>query len=115
MLMEEFDPLFEMSWFRSRTTGLPTNIEVWARTETEEYGHSRHQVKIKKDNKWAAIFLVSQNPRMVKNINDSLLPSEIGQIESFIRTHKSALINLIDNKIDSTECGMAIMKKRGEG
>jgi hypothetical protein len=103
-----------MSGFNSRTTGLPGNIEIWLRAEPLEHGHSRYRAKIKKNGKWSAIFLVGSDPKQVKNIDDGLLDREIREIQHFIVTHKSALVNLIDNKIDSAECGMAIMKKRGE-
>lgn len=114
MIWDEIDPLYEMSNFGTRTTGLPSGIDIWTRTEPTSHGHSVYRVKVTKDNKWAAIFLVSTTPKMIKNINDSLQDSEISQIQNFIATHKSALINLTDGRIDSGECGMAIMKKRGE-
>lgn len=113
MIWDEVDPLYEMSNFGPRTTGLPAGIEIWTRTEPTTHGHSVYRVKVSKDNKWAAIFLVSSDPKMVKNINGSLRDGEIDKIQQFIKTHKSALINLTDGRIDSTECGLAIMKQRG--
>jgi hypothetical protein len=56
---------------------------------------------VKKDREWAATFLVGSNPKMIDNYNHSLLGREITQIQQFIIQHKSALINLIDDKIDS--------------
>jgi len=114
MRFDEIDLLYEMSGFNSRTTGLPGNIELWLRAEPLEHGHARYRAKVKKNGRWAAIFLVGSVPRLIKPIGGGLLDREISEIQQFIVTHKSALINLIDNKIDSAECGMAIMKKRGE-
>ena len=114
MTIDEFDPLYEMSGFNSRTTGLSSNIEIWLRAEPLEHGHSRYRAKIKKNGDWVGIFLVGSNPKLVKSIGTGLLDREISEIQQFIITHKSALINLIDNKIDSAECGLAIMKRRGQ-
>ena len=114
MKLDEIDPLYEMSGFKSKTTGLPANIEIWTRTEPRNHGHSRYRVKVKKDREWAATFLVGSDPKMIDNYNHSLLGREIAQIQQFIIQHKSALINLIDDKIDSAECGIAVMKRRGE-
>lgn len=114
MIIDEIDSLYEMSGFNSRTTGLPGNIEIWLRAEPLDHGHSRYRAKIKKNGKWAGIFLVGSDPKFMKSVGKGLLSREVSEIQQFILTHKSALINLIDNKIDSTECGMAIMKKRGE-
>ena len=111
--MKQTDIMFEMSNISSRTTGLPGNIVVWVRTEVQGHGHNKYRIKISKDKEWAGIFEVSNNASLLKNINNSLTPNEIAQIEMFVKTFKSHLINLIDGVVDTGEFNLAVLKDRG--
>jgi hypothetical protein len=107
------DILFEMSNFRSRVTGLPANIELWVRSDPVNHGHTRYRVKILKDRQWAAIYSVSQNPELIKNINNTLSISENNEIIEFIKKVSSLIIQLIDSKIDTGEFEYEVVKIRG--
>lgn len=107
------DILFEMSNFRSRVTGLPSNIEIWTRTDPVNHGHNRHRVKVLKDKQWAAIYTVGQTPKCVKNINQTINTSEDAKIVNFISTYSSLLVSLIDDKIDTGEFEYEVLKHRG--
>ena len=107
------DILFEMSNFRSRVTGLPANIELWVRSDPVNHGHNRYRVKILKDRQWAAIYAVSQNPELIKNINNALSISENNEIIEFIKKVSSLIIQLIDSKIDTGEFEYEVVKLRG--
>ena len=104
------DDLFEMSNFSSRTTGLPSNIVVWCRTDPLDHGHNKYRIKITKDNEWAAIFSVGSTPSIIKNINNSLSISEQREIVEWIKQYSSLIIGLIDNKLDTTEFGFEVQK-----
>lgn len=106
------DELYEMSHYKSKITGLPSNIEVWVRTDPQDHGHSRYRVKIKKDREYAGIFLVGKNASLVKDINNTLRQREINEIEEWISNYSSLIISLIDDKIDSAEFGMEVQKLR---
>jgi len=108
------DSLYEMSNFHSNTTGLPKNIVLWVKTDSNEYGHSKYRVKIKKNKKWSAIYTVGQNPDRVKNIDDKLSGFEQSEIKQFIKNYSTLIINLIDEKIDSADFGFEIKKHRGQ-
>lgn len=107
------DELFEMSNFSSRTTGLPSNITVWCRTDSFDHGHNRYRIKITKDNEWAGIFTVGQDSKFVKNINNSLSSSEINTIKQWINIYSSLIIGLIDGKLDTSEFSIELQKLRG--
>lgn len=111
--MKQSELMFEMSNINSRTTGLPSNIVVWVRTEVQGHGHNKYRVKISKDREWAGIFEVSNGADLLKNINNSLTANEISQIQTFIKTFKSHLINLIDGVIDTGEFTLSVKKDRG--
>jgi hypothetical protein len=111
---QDNDIMFEMSNFNYRTTGLPTNIEVWARADPVYHGHDRYRIKITKNKEWAAIFSIGQNPEIKKNINQSLTSSEQTQILQWIKDYFPLLISHIDGKIDSAELAFEIQKLRGE-
>ena len=107
------DELFEMSNFSSRTTGLPSNITVWCRTDPLNHGHDRYRIKVTKDNKWAGIFTVGQEPKLVKNINNDLSVGEVSTIQEWIKQYSSLIIELIDGKLDTAEFSFEIQKLRG--
>jgi len=107
------DILYEMSNFRSRVTGLPSNIELWVRSDPVNHGHNRYRVKILKDKAWAAIYTVGQSPGMIKNINNSLSSTENKQILAFVEQYASIIIALIDSKIDTGEFEYELLKMRG--
>jgi len=109
------DILYEMSNFNARTTGLPSSIDIWARTDLQNHGHSRYRVKITKQQAWAAIFTVGSSPGLVKDINQSLLPKEVAQIQEWIRQFYPLIISLIDGKIDSAEFAIEMQKIRNSG
>lgn len=104
--------LFEMSNFSSKTTGLPSNIIVWCRTDLLNHGHNKYRVKITKDRLCLAIFTVGDQPRMVKNINNSLSDSEESIITDWIKSYSSLIIGLIDGKLDTAEFSYEIQKIR---
>jgi len=106
------DDLYEMSNFSSRTTGLPSNIVVWCRTDPMEHGHNRYRIKITKNNQWAAIFSVGSNPKIVKNINNTLSSNDERLIIDWIKNYSSLIIGLIDGKLDTTEFGFELQKLR---
>lgn len=107
------DILYEMSNFKSRVTGLPPNIELWVRTDPVNHGHNRYRVKILKDKQWAAIYLVSQNPICIKDINQTITAADSKSILDFISTFSALLISLIDDKIDTGEFEYEVKKHRG--
>jgi hypothetical protein len=107
------DDLFEMANFSSRTTGLPSNIIVWCRTDPLDHGHSKYRIKITKDKDWAAIFTVGSNSKLVKNINNSLTDSEIRIITEWIERYSSLLIGVIDGKLDTAEFSYEIQRLKG--
>lgn len=106
------DELFEMSNFSSRTTGLPSNIMIWCRTDPLNHGHNRYRIKVTKDNKWAAIFSVGSHSEILKNINHSLTDSEQSMISDWIERYNSLIISLIDGKLDTAEFSFEIQKRR---
>ena len=108
------DILYEMSNFRSRVTGLPSNIEIWVRSDPINHGHNRYRVKILKDREWAAIYSVGSNPELLESISDKLTKSDDGSIKEFISEYSPLLIQLIDCKIDTGEFEYAVIKARGE-
>jgi len=105
--------LYEMSWFDYKTTGLPTNIKIWVRSDLKDHGHNRYRVKISKNNEWSAVFTVGKDPIKIKDINHALSPKEECQIIEFIREFYPLIIQLIDSKIDSGEMSNEIKKIRG--
>jgi hypothetical protein len=107
------DALYEMSSIGWKTTGLPSNITVWVRSDPINHGHNRYRVKILKDKQWAAIYSVGSAPMMLKNINNSIMQKEDGQIKQFITQFAPHIINLIDCVIDTVEFEMAVRKERG--
>jgi hypothetical protein len=108
------DILFEMSNLKSKTTGLPNNIEIWVRADPEkEYGHNKYRVKIVKDNKYAGIYSVGAEPILRKDINNSITPAESFEIKEFLITYSTLLITHIDGIIDSPELENGIRKIRG--
>lgn len=107
------DILYEMSWYDSKTTGLPSNIKLWLRSDLVDHGHNRYRVKISKDNEWAAIYSVGHESKMLKDINSSLKQSEDKQIKEFISSYFSVIIHHIDGKLDSGEFAYEIKKLRG--
>lgn len=110
MFEESDDELFEMSNFKSRTTGLPPNIEVWVRTDPLDHGHDKYRLKILKDKQWSAIFSVGSVPVIRKNINSSLSTNEITQITNWIKEFYPLLISHIDGKLDSGEVAIELQK-----
>lgn len=107
------DILFEVSNFNSRVTGLPTNIEIWLRSDPVSYGHNRYRIKILKDKEWAGIYTIGKFPDLIKNINQTITQSENKMIIDFISNYLSLLIGLIDGEIDSGEFALEILKLRG--
>ena len=107
------DELFEMSNFSSRTTGLPSNIVVWCRTDPLDHGHDKYRVKITKDREWTAIYQVGSTPNLVKNINNKLTTTEHNIIVDWISNYSSLLISLIDGKLDTAEFSFELQKMRG--
>lgn len=107
------DIMFEMSTLTPRETGLPNGIEIWTRSDPINHGHNRYRVKVLKNRAWAAIFSVGSSPILLKNINQSLTDGEQTIISSWIAANSSTLINLIDCKISTTDCVVAIQKTRG--
>lgn len=106
--------LYEMSDFGPRTTGLPSDIVVWARSDSSDHGHNRYRVKIKKSREWAGIFTVGSSPVMVKDINSSLSMREINQIIDWISKYSSLIVSLIDGKIGSDDFIVTMAKLRGQ-
>ena len=109
---DDDDILFEMSNFRSNDTGLPSNIEIWVRSDPITHQHNRYRIKVLKDKQWAAIFTVGSNPVVVKNINQSLLLSEHRLITNWIKTYSSLIIGLIDSKYSTGEFTQELHKLR---
>jgi len=107
------DDLFEMSNFNWKTTGLPSDIDVWTRTDPTYHGHDRYRIKVTKSKEWAGIFTVSQNPKFIKNINESLTVNEQNQILNWVREYYPLIISHIDGRIDSAEFALEIIKIRG--
>jgi hypothetical protein len=107
------DELFEMSNFGWRTTGLPSDINVWTRTDPEYHGHDRYRIKVTKSRRWAGIFTVGRDPKLVKNINDTLSVQDREQIINWIRDYYPLIISHIDGSIDSAEFAFEIQKIRG--
>jgi len=108
--------LYEMSDFTPEVTGLPINIILWARADSTEYGHSRYRIKVNKNKKFSAIYLISQKPDRVlrtKRVKDRLSNSEEEEIQDFIKKYASLFISLIDAKITSNEVNNEILKIRG--
>jgi len=106
------DELYEMSNFKSKTTGLPESIEIWIRTDLSDHGHSRYRLKVRKNKVWAGIFLVGKDPKIIKDINNSLKEKEIKEINTWISTYSSLIISLIDDKIDTAEFAIILQKIR---
>jgi hypothetical protein len=113
MRIDEFDPLYEMSWFNSSDTGLPPGIDIWLRSDPKDHGHSRYRLKVDRNNIPAGIFLISSNPRMIKTLKSKLSLKEKIAILEFIKDNAQILINHIDAKLSSVGCGMEIQKNRG--
>lgn len=116
MILDEFTPnhLYEMSNFGHRTTGLPSFIDLWVRTETTQLPHSNYRVKIEKYKEYSAIFSVGQQPRILKHSHKNKLTiKEVSDITDFISTHASLIIGHIDGKLDSGELTIEIQKVRG--
>jgi hypothetical protein len=109
----QYDELFEMSNFNWKTTGLPTYIEVWARTDPKYHGHDRYSLKVTKNNEWAGIFNVGQSPKFIKDLNKSLTTSDRNNIIAWIEEYYPLIISLIDGKIDSAEFAIELQKIRG--
>jgi hypothetical protein len=107
------DELFEMSNFNWRTTGLPSAIEIWTRTDPIYHGHDRYRIKVTKDSEWAGIFTVGSNPRLVKNIRNALSVSEVSELLAWIGEFYPIIISHIDGRIDSAELAWEIRKIRG--
>jgi hypothetical protein len=107
------DELFEMSNFNYRTTGLPTYIEVWTRTDPKYHGHDRYRIKVTKNKEWAGIFKVGHDPELVDDLNRSLSKSDINEILNWIKEYYPLIISHIDGKIDSAELALEIQKIRG--
>lgn len=104
--------LYEMSNFSSRTTGLPSNIVIWCRTDPLEHGHDKYRIKVTKDNDWAANFSVGSTSKLVKNVNSSLSGKELRMISEWVEKYSSLIISLIDGKLDTTEFGFEVQKIR---
>jgi hypothetical protein len=116
MILDEFTPnnLYEMSNFGPRTTGLPSSIEIWLRTEPIQLPHSNYRVKIDKNKQYSAIFSVGQKPEILKHNHKNMLTStEINTIKDFIISNVSLIIGHIDGKLDSGEFAIEIQKIRG--
>jgi hypothetical protein len=107
------DILYEMSMFRARVTGLPTNIELWVRSDPVNHGHNRYRIKILKDRAWAGIYTVGQDPKLVKDINQTLTSDEDRKIKQFVKEFSSVIIELIDCKLDTGEFEYEVLKARG--
>jgi hypothetical protein len=117
MLLDEFtrNDLYEMSNFGHRTTGLPSHIEIWVRTEPNQLPHSNYRIKIEKHKEYAAIFSVGAHPEILKGSHkNKLSTSEVSEIRKFISKYSSLIIGHIDGKLDSGELAIEIQKLRGE-
>lgn len=104
------DNLYEMSTFKSKYTGLPSNIDVWMRTDPLNHGHNRYRIKVTKDGEWAAIYTVGHDPKMVKTVNYFISERENSIISDWIIQSYPIIINLIDGKIDTPEAAIEFQK-----
>ena len=104
------DHLFEMSNFRSNSTGL-NGLEVWVRSDLGNHGHNRYRIKIRKNKIWAAIFTVSSNPILVNDINSSLTQKEQMQVLEWIKKNSSLIISHIDDKLTSGQLEYELQKR----
>lgn len=106
--------LYEMSYFNSHRTGLPSSLVVFVRTETKKLPHSNYRIKIEKNKVYAGSFLVnSKDQKMVEEGQVKLTSSEKRLVQSFISNNVSALINHIDGKIDSGDLAIEFAKNKG--
>jgi len=108
------DELYEMSNYKSKTTGLPENINVWVRTEVVSHGHSKYRIKISKDKmKWSGTFTVGKNPTFIAGKDQTNLSNkEIKVIIDWVSNYSSLIINHIDGILDSGEFAYEIQKAR---
>ena len=116
MILDGFtsNQLYEMSNFGHRTTGLPSNIDIWVRTETSKLQHSNYRIKVEKNKEYAAIFSVEEYPKMIiQSHKNKLTGDELNEIVDFIATHFDLIIDHIDGKIDSGDLAYEIRNARG--
>lgn len=107
--------LFEMANLKPHITDLPPNIVLWTRPEPEkELPHSDYRIKVYKDHKHSATYLVGSDPKIVLNCNVSkkykLDSYEKNQIEKFIKLFYPLIISFIDEKLSVDDLEVQIQK-----
>jgi hypothetical protein len=109
--------MFEMANLRSSITDLPPNIILWTRPEPDKnLEHNEYRIKVYKDNKHSATYLVSRNSRPALFCKVSkkyqLSTYERSEIKKFVNEFAGLLISYIDGKISVDELETEIQKSR---
>ena len=95
--------LFEMSNFRSNTTGLPNGTTLWVRTEPHELSHNKYRIKISHPQKGSAVFAIwGDEPKQVEG-DWILTGQDLKQLTTLIRGSYREIRRHIDGEIDSAE------------
>ena len=99
--------LFEMSNFRSKTTGLADGTTLWVRTEPYELAHNKYRIKISHPQKGSAAFAIwGDEPKQVEG-DWEVSGKDLKLLNTLIRDTYKDIRNHIDGEIDSAELGDA--------
>lgn len=112
-IMEYFEPsLYEMSNFRSKTTGLPNDIKLWVRTEPTGLPHTKYRVKFDHPQKGSAVFAIWGDDALQVEGDWKVKGKELRKIQSLVKLNVNSLRKHIDGEEDSADLTMALQSNK---
>jgi hypothetical protein len=118
-IVKEGGIILEMANLRPNITDLPANILLWTKPQPDELPHNKYRIKVTKDHKHVATYLISSEPRIVETLfrgkKYQLDSYEKGEIKKFIKAFYPLLLSFVDNKLNEVELEYEIQKRnKGE-
>lgn len=95
--------LFEMSNFRSRTTGFADGTTLWVRTEPRELAHKKYRINISHPQKGSAVFAIWGDEPMQVEGDWEVSGKDLKHLNTLIRSTYIEIRKHIDGEIDSAE------------
>lgn len=104
--------LYEMSNFRSDTTGLTSGTKLWVREEPTELPHTKYRVKFDHPQNGSAVFaLWGDEPIQVAG-DWEVSGKDLKKIVALINALHNEIRGHIDGVVDSAELGVALQQIR---
>jgi hypothetical protein len=104
--------LYEMSNFRSNTTGLSNGTELFVRAEPVTLPHVKYRIKISHVQRGSAVFAIWGDDAIQVAGNWKVSGDDLNRIKTLVALNKSHLIKHIDGTEDSADLAISLMNTK---